>query len=383
MSRRITSRPLTSGLAFGFFSLAFLTRGIIGRYFPNSGADDGHGQVGYYLLFFASYAFWTISSIFLLNLVLIAGDGTIIEEYRCGRHEYRICLGLMVFCFVLMSMACVWNALTLWNASDLSVDDHNQDATANNLPMWLLSATTLTWNILFCAFIIASVYFWTQLARQRDYNVMVGKFSHSVAAFAIVFLQLVNAMVVLLLTLYSVCNYKKMLDDKTATSVASVVFNFCTLVTGWLIYDYILALFPPLSRNTEKMVDTDSEDDEPAVDINVVSMDDDLDNATVVLIRESIENDEEDPEQVHSDCVHQEKQYENTSDGIFDEWTIMTKRALDAFTNMFSFTTQVAGSQSMCAEEDGITSADGTVGGASETPSEDLPTSDRNTLAEC
>jgi hypothetical protein len=364
-SERTTTRTVTSGLAFGFLSLTFLIRGVIGRYFPNSGADDGHGQVGYYLLTFVSYTFWTISSVFLLTLVCVAWDTTLFQEYHFGRHAYKIFFGMMVFCFVLMSLACVWNSVALWNAADFSVDDHNQGAAANSLPIWLLSATTVAWNILFCAFLIASVYVWTMLARQKDHNVMVGNLSYSVAAFSIVFLQLVNAVVVLLLTLYNVGIQKKMLYDKTANSVASVVFNFCTLLTGWIIYNFILALFPSVSRNTEKN-----------------NKDDHLDRAVVVEVGDSYENDGEGKELEHINCKLVEKHYETTADRSSDGWTIMTKRVLDTLTDLFSFARQGRVSE-MAEATDEITISDGTLNELSQTPLEILNPLDETISVEC
>jgi hypothetical protein len=382
-SRRVISRPVTSGFAFGFFSLAFLTKGIIGRYFPNSGADDGHGQVGYFLLTFTSYSFWTISSVFLLSLVRVARDTILFQEYYLGRHEYVIFFGLMIFCFVLISLACVWNALALWNVADFSVDDNNQDATAtiNNLPILLLTATTVAWNMLFCAFVISSVYVWTVLARQDNRNIMVEKVSHSVAAFVIVFLQLVNIVVVLLLTLYSVGDFKKVLDDKTANSVASVVFNFCTLLTGWLLYNYILALFPAVSRNEEKLVDTESDMDGDEDAINSIPTDDDQGRAVVVEMGESAESDGEDENQELND--RNLTKNETTFNRISDGWSIVAKRVVDAFTDIFSFAKQESESQSLSTVEDTTTLAARSVGEVSETPLEELTPIDGTTVVEC
>ncbi|KAG7350547.1 hypothetical protein IV203_009907 [Nitzschia inconspicua] len=260
-----TSWSITSGMAFGFLSMVFLSRGFVGVYFPNSGLDDGHGQVGFYLLTLASYSCWTISSVFFLSLTRVAWDSIQLHVYHVGQSLYKIFFGLMVCCFVIITTSCVWNALALWQASDSSVDEYTQDDTGNFLPIWLLRTSVLLWNIFYCAFVAASTYAWRVLAKQRSCDIKVTGLSSSMAAVCIAFLQMTNAMIILLLHFYTLAN-RTTLNDQTANSIASIIFNLSALLTGYLMFGFLLVLFPNY-KNAEKALDTDSDTEDEAVHV--------------------------------------------------------------------------------------------------------------------
>jgi hypothetical protein len=235
----------------------------------------------------------------------------------------------MIACFVVISMACGWNALALWNASESSVDDYDQDATASYLPIRLLSTSTLLWNLFYCSFLISSVNVWRVMAGEIGSEVKVGEFSLSIAAFGIVFFQLVNAAMIVLLVLYSIANHLQLLGDKVANSIASVIFNYCMLLTGYLIYRYILAIFP-ISRSDEKVAETDSDTDEEPVADAVAE-----DRAVELEEGENQDGDHEDQESTR--MGETAKPAEEPVDQSSDPWTSMTKNVQETFNGMFAF----------------------------------------------
>ncbi|KAG7360192.1 hypothetical protein IV203_035291 [Nitzschia inconspicua] len=326
-----TSWPKTSGMAFGFLSMVFLSRGFVGVYFPNSGLDDGHGQVGFYLLTLASYSCWTISSVFFLSLTRVAWDSIQFQIYHVGRSLYKIFFGLMVCCFVIITTSCAWNALALWQATDSSVDQYSQDDTGNYLPIRLLRTSVLLWNIFYCAFVAASTYSWRVLAKQRSCDIKVAGLSSSMAAVCIAFLQMTNAIVILLLHFYTLANHTT-LHDQTANWIASIIFNLCALLTGYLMFGFLLVLFPS-SKNAEKAWEMDSDTEDEAVDVPSGGED----KAVDMELEQSETNDGDLEEELFNSVDVEKLTGDEKEQKMGSTWATLTQSVQFAFNDAFAF----------------------------------------------
>jgi hypothetical protein len=255
--RSPSCRPVTSGLAFSFLGLAFLIQGVIGLSFPNSGIDDGHGQIGYYLLVFLSYSFWTVSTVFLLCLCQVARDSTLQRLVPCRRSEW-VLFGLVVLMFILLSIACMWNSLALWNSSDSVMDEHAQETTANYFPIWLLGVAKLLWHIFYCCFIVVLLYVWKTISDESG----IEGFPCSTVFLIVWICQIGIGTIVVLSVLHHMAQYHQ-LEKVFANPTSTAILNFFMLMTTFLLYEFILAVFPFLGTR-EKINETDSDTDEEA-----------------------------------------------------------------------------------------------------------------------
>jgi len=238
-----TSQSRVAGMAFAAMFLSFLLRGMIGRYFGNSGADDGTGQVGFYMFTFVVYLFWTISAYLIASLVQTAWYSVPEGGIQCGLAESRIIFALMTVSFLVIATGSIWSTLALWNAEDHVVDERPTGALVDNIPITLLRSGQLLWHGFYCVFLISTAYVWRAVALHIENPVNVAGLSHTSAAAVMVVSQLVIGCIVLFIALDSVTSDEQW-GAKNANPYATVMFNYSVLVCGFLMEKYILILFP-------------------------------------------------------------------------------------------------------------------------------------------
>eukprot|EP00539_Tryblionella_compressa_P007583 CAMPEP_0178755648 /NCGR_PEP_ID=MMETSP0744-20121128/12836_1 /TAXON_ID=913974 /ORGANISM="Nitzschia punctata, Strain CCMP561" /LENGTH=393 /DNA_ID=CAMNT_0020409703 /DNA_START=186 /DNA_END=1367 /DNA_ORIENTATION=- len=241
-----------TGLAYAFLCLVFIGRGQVGRWFGNSGIDDGTGQIGFYVFTLIYYFIWTLSALMLAFLVHAAWDR--IDSSRtplhCGLIESRILFGLVVLSFLVISTGCIWSALALWDTSNDVVDDEPTDNIPGNMRVRiaLIRYGQLIWHGMYCAFLITATSVWRAFAKQKD--VIVGGLTYSFAAFGILLFQAVIIGILIYFAL-EIANENKDWRETNATLYTTIVFNYSMLMTGYFIQSFFFSLFPAEDKDRD------------------------------------------------------------------------------------------------------------------------------------
>jgi hypothetical protein len=252
-----TSQKRFVRISYASLFVAYILKGMVSRYFGNSGMDDGKGAAGYYGATFVSYIFWTLSALFLAFIIQAAWGEIGEDGLHCGRAESLVALILMVIATLFIVTGSLW-ALA-FSVNDVTDEYSESEATPASIPLTMLLAAQLLWHAFYSTFLVSTAYILRALAKQRA--IMVGGVPNSFPATGIVLAQVVIVGIFLFYALDAVSNEVQWGASDSHT-MATVAFNYAMLMTVYFVTSFLVALFPTnLSRNPEKDIsDTDSDE---------------------------------------------------------------------------------------------------------------------------
>ena len=231
-----TSKRILTSISFLLLSIVFIIQGFIGRYFGNSGLDDGKGQIGFYILMFITYVFWTVSALPIAYLVQTALDKINDDGgLQCGLFETRILFSFMVLSFIIVTTGCIWSSLALWDTTNDVIDDYPKDTNEGNIGIDIFKYGQLLWHGFYCTFLISTAYTWKALAKCM--GVTIGGLPASYALGGIVISQIIIISILIGLALDGG-------DNANSNSFVSIMYNYAMLMTGYFIQSFFMSLFP-------------------------------------------------------------------------------------------------------------------------------------------
>lgn len=287
-----TSQKKFATVSYASLFVAYMCKGMVSRYFGNSGMDDGKGAAGYFVLTSASYIFWTLSAIFLGFIAQAAwieiGEGGL----QCGRAESRVALIVMVLTTLIIVTGSLWSLVFSVNTV---VDEYSEsEFTGSSIPTSMILAGKLLWHAFYCTFLVATAYILRALAKQSA--ILVGGVSNYIPATGIVLSQAVIVSILLFSALDAVSNEEQWGASDSHT-MATVVFNYAMLMTADFVRSFLLALFPrklstDSAESNKGMADTDSSNADEDGEKECCDNDEEVENQEEWIIRyKDTEND--------------------------------------------------------------------------------------------
>lgn len=257
---RESSKKNFASISYALLSCAYLLKGLVARFYGNSGFDDGRGMAGFFMWTFVYYIFWALSALLFYFLIQAAWNEIDEGGFDCGIAESRILLALMLVSNLILTTGCLW--AVFFSVKEVDDDYSHSDSGMSAIPITMIQAGQLLWHACYCLFLVAAAYIWRALARQR--GLLVGGLSHSAAASGIILSQVVNVGILLFYALDAVGDDTEW-GAYNSHTLATVTFNYAMMMSVYFAKNFLLALFPRdllvhSDQAGNKMTHTDSDE---------------------------------------------------------------------------------------------------------------------------
>ena len=223
------------GAALACISLAFISNGVSYVFFESSeGSDDLNNNKVYYVSTVVSYILMGISSIIFLGLSRIASNKMIGVRYRCCRIESIVFVVLNIAATIYVVLICVLEVTSQSEDNTLDTGAMSED------PYRLLRFGQRLWNLSYILVILSVATVLGSLAKQD--TVFVMGLPNSLAAAAMIILQLIEAALRILLLVFSKGTYDENPQESATKKIAPIIFGYTALMTAFFAHNLIISL---------------------------------------------------------------------------------------------------------------------------------------------